>query len=403
MTSIKVRLYTYRATKKGTYPLVFQIIHQRKKRVIYSSYHLYKECFDEKKCRVISRRNKKIANVAEVNNNICHIVAEIQRTINVLEGRKKKYSVSDVIALYKEYCNNRMVLVYMENQMKILKDMKKYGTLSAYRSTYSRLVKFVGDDNKLLFSDITSFFLNNFILSLRKAELKENSINHYCRILRAVYNKAYAENISGTEANSPFRKVSFSSVSTVKRAIDGKSMKKIIHADMKNNYQLQWAKNIFLFSFYSRGMSFVDMACLKHSNIIDGVIYYRRKKTGHPLRVKIVPQLQQIIDSYRSDSPYVLPILSNDNKSLYNTYRNELRKYNNRLKQLSVELNLESPLTSYVARHSWATLARENGMPVSIISEGLGHNSEKVTYIYLDALNPKQLDSYNEKLSCLYI
>lgn len=121
------------------------------------------------------------------------------------------------------------------------------------------------------------------------------------------------------------------------------------------------------------------------------------------MRVKLVPQIQYIIEKYRHQGEFVLPILREGDKSLYNQYRNWLRKFNNDLKRLSLYLQLKIPLTSYVARHSWATLAHQNGTPVSVISECLGHKSEKITYIYLAALDPRTIDNVNKKISDMYL
>ena len=148
-------------------------------------------------------------------------------------------------------------------------------------------------------------------------------------------------------------------------------------------------------------MSFVDMACLRQENIRGDALYYKRRKTGGQLRVKIVPQLRQLIEKYRdgNEGGYILPILREGDKSLYRQYRSELRKFNNRLKKLSRDVGLDRPLTSYVARHSWATQLHDSGAPISVISQGLGHSSERVTYTYLAALSPHVIDSYSEKIS----
>jgi site-specific recombinase XerD len=364
MTSIKVHLYTYRVNRKGTYPLVFQILHRRKKRVIYSPYHLYKECFDEKHGRVINYRKKKVSNANEINDYIRSMMYELEAVVKLLEKQKKDYSASDIVISYKLHHNNSPVLVYMRKLMVQLREEKRIGTLTAYQSTFNRVVRFTGGKEDLCFGDITIQWLNLFIGSLKHAGLKGNTINFYYRMLRAIYNRACNDGLLGTEYDSPFRKVSFGSVKTVKHVIDGESIKQIIHARIECNQQLEMARDLFLFSFYSCGMSFVDMTCLEYKDIINDVIYYKRRRTGQPLRVTILPQMEEIIEKYRNGGPYVLPILNTGSKSLYTQYRNELRKFNNHLKQLSSLLNLERPLTSYVARYSWVALARKSNIPV---------------------------------------
>lgn len=402
MTSVKVRLYTYRANKEGTFPLVFQIIHSRKKRVIYTPFHLNKENFNNRKNCVVTRRRGTHIPVDKINEYIRKLTDELDRVIDFLDSQNMTYSVDDIVELYKSNQNNKGVLVYIKKLMVQLHEENRMGTLNAYKSTLNRLIRFPLLKENFCFCDLNVRWINNFIAYLKKEGLKENTISFYCRVLRAVYNRAYNEGIVGANGDSPFNRVSFSSVKTVKRAIKGEYIKKIANAKLSFDYRLERARDFFLFSFYCRGMSFIDMAYLRYENIMGDVIYYKRKKTGQPLRVKIVSELQKIIDKYKNDGPYLLPVIVDKNKSSYMQYRNELRKFNNYLKKLSVHLNLGYNLTSYVARHSWATLARDSGAPVSVISESLGHNSEKVTYTYLAALDPALVDSVNEKISCMY-
>ncbi|MBP1593060.1 MAG: Tyrosine type site-specific recombinase [Bacteroidetes bacterium] len=402
MTSIKVRLNTFRATKNGSYPLVFQILHKRKKKVIYSSYHLYSEFFDNKMMKIVNYKGRKCPHADEINEYIDSTVHSIESTLSFLEEQGRDFSVSDIVELYKSNKDNSFVIVYMRNLIMSLKDEGKTGTANAYQSTLNCLLRYLGKNRCFCFNEITVKWLNQFISWLHKADLKTNTVNFYLRILRAVYNRAYNEGVSGVCSFSPFRKISLASAKTTKRAIDSDSINQIVNATIDSDNRLVLARDLFLFSFYSRGMSFVDMAFLKYSNISDGVIYYIRSKTKQPIRVKLVEPLQEIIEKYRNRGEYVFPILNSGSKKLYNQYRSGLKRYNNHLRNLSLKLNLERPLTSYVARHSWATLARNSGVPVSVISEGLGHNTEKITYTYLASLDPFVLDSANENIIKLY-
>jgi site-specific recombinase XerD len=402
MSSIKVYLNTYRATKSGTYPLVFQIIHKRRKRVLYSSYHFFSESFDENKKQVVNRRGLRVPHADEINDYIASTVRSIELTLSLLEELENDFSVSDIIDLYNSSKDYSFVFVYMRKLITCMKEEGKMGTGNAYQSTLNCLIRFCGKNKCFCFSDITVAWLNDFVSWLRKSGLKTNTVNFYLRILRAVYNRASNEGISGVNPSSPFRKVSFANVKTVKRAIDGDSINRIVDAKVDHDRRLELSRDLFLFSFYSRGMSFVDMAFLKYSNITNGTIYYFRSKTKQPIQVRIVEPLRKLIEKYRNEDKYVLPILSSGSKSLYNQYRSGLRRYNTHLKSLSSVLGLKVPLTSYVARHSWATLARESGIPVSVISEGLGHSAEKITYTYLAALDPSVVDSANERIAGLY-
>ena len=402
MTSIKVCLNTYRVSKSGTYPLVFQILHKRKKRVLYSSYHLNSECFDKKVMQVVSCRGRRVPYFDEINEYIASTVHDLELALLFLEEQKPDFSVSDIVELYNSNKDNSFVFVYMRNLIAHLKEEGKMGTGNAYQSTLNCLIRFLGQDKHICFSDITVKWLNDFISWLNVSGLKANTVNFYLRILRAVYNRASNEGISGIDPLSPFHKITLGSVKTVKRAIDSDSINRIVDAKIENNHQLELSRDLFLFSFYSRGMSFVDMAFLKYSNISDGVIYFFRHKTKQPMQVRIVEPLLKLIEKYQNEGEYLLPILSSGSKSLYKQYRSALKRYNNQLKILSSTLNLKTSLTSYVARHSWATLARKSGISVAVISEGLGHSTEKITYTYLAALNPSVIDSANEIIANLY-
>ena len=152
-----------------------------------------------------------------------------------------------------------------------------------------------------------------------------------------------------------------------------------------------------MFSFFTRGMSFVDMVYLRNSDIHDGVLTYARHKTGQMLSMRIEPQLQHIIDRYSNASPYILPVLAKDDS--YDNYRQQQqRELNKFIRKIGVLLNIPEPLTFYVARHSWATLARDCGTPLTVISAGMGHTSERTTRIYLAQLDHNIIDKANRKI-----
>jgi integrase len=407
MVSIKVQLNKYRVKKDGTYPLVFQLIHNREKRLIYSSYHLFEKDFDENKMKVVTRRKKRLCD--EVNDYIDKTVLQIKEIVDLLEKQGKEFSTKDIVSRYKLNQNNNFLITYFQHQIQLLKAEGRTGTAYSYQSTLNCLVRFTGERELFSFKEINERWVNNFVCYLRSSGLKPNSVNFYLRILRAVYNKACNEDVEGTTTLSPFRVIAMNNVRTHKKAVDKSIMQQIAQVQFGNDPRKEFACDLFLFSFYCRGMPFVDMAYLKYSNIINGYVCYSRHKTGQPLKIKITEPLQILINKYQSDGEYVLPILGNGNFSssqLYLQYKSRLRQYNRELKAISESLNLPVTLSSYVSRHSWATLARENGIPVSVISEGMGHSSEKITYAYLAALDPCYIDDANEIILtdcfCLY-
>lgn len=156
---------------------------------------------------------------------------------------------------------------------------------------------------------------------------------------------------------------------------------------------------MFLFSFYTRGMSFVDMAYLKKTDLRNGILTYRRKKTGQLLSIEWTQQMQEIIDKYQlNTTQYLLSIILHEDGTERCQYLNQSMKINRNLKVIASLIQLQIPLSLYVARHSWATIARGKDIPLSVISEGLGHDSEMTTQIYLDSIKSCEVDKANRKI-----
>ena len=183
MASVKVHLYTYRPNREGTYPVVFQIIQNREKSIVFSPYHVYRECFDESHSRVVDYRNKKIENKEEINRYLHEELEKLKTIVRVQEDHGRKYTAFDIIKLYKSNRDDMLVYVYMQKIIDGLKEAKRLSTLNSYQSTMNCLIRYLGDKEDLCFSDITPRFLNGFIDYLKGTGLKENSINFYCRIL----------------------------------------------------------------------------------------------------------------------------------------------------------------------------------------------------------------------------
>ena len=162
---------------------------------------------------------------------------------------------------------------------------------------------------------------------------------------------------------------------------------------------MDFARDIFMFSFYTRGMSFIDMAYLKKKDLQGGTLSYRRQKTGQQLFVKWEKPMQEIVDKYNTNgTPYLLPIIRDMNADIRRQYKNAAHLVNDKLKKLGEKLGLTVPLTSYVARHGWASIARSRNIPLAIISEAMGHDSEKTTRIYLASLYTTSVDKANSRI-----
>jgi integrase len=217
------------------------------------------------------------------------------------------------------------------------------------------------------------------------------------RVLRAVYNRAVEEDLCTRQY--PFKNVYTGISKTVKRAVDEETIIRIKALDLSKFPVLVLARDLFMFSFYTRGMSFVDMANLTDDNLKAGYLIYTRSKTSQKLTIRTEPCMDEIIARYRDLrlSPFLLPIYHSESRDPVGA----LRTYNKRLVRISRLLGLEKPLSSYVSRHTWATLARHRGVSLPVISESMGHENEYTTRIYLASLEQSVIDQANAQVIAL--
>lgn len=292
---------------------------------------------------------------------------------------------------------SRMTLfVYMRIIINRMKSLGKIRTAEAYTSTLNSFCRFrQGVDIEL--EQIVPNVMIAYEIYLRDKRVIRNSSSFYMRILRAVYNRAVVE--LGIDNKSPFKYVYVGVDKTKKRAVSLECIKKIKQINLNNRQGLDFARDMFLFSFYTRGMSFVDMAYLRNDAVSKGELVYYRRKTGNRLSVKWESCMQKIVDKYRNNSKYyLLPIIKNDNKNERKQYINCLCSVNRNLKIIGRMIGLDIPLTMYVARHSWASIAKKSNVPLAVISEGMGHSSETTTQIYLAAIDSTRVDRVNSHI-----
>ena len=222
-----------------------------------------------------------------------------------------------------------------------------------------------------------------------------NTVSFYMRIVRAVYNRAVEKEL--IEQRHPFRHVYTGIDKTVKRAVPLKVIRRIKELDLVLRPHIDYARDMFLFSFYTRGMSFIDMAYLRKSDLKNGLLTYRRKKTAQQLVIKWERCMEEIVAKYRAtyDTEYLLPIITNPSGDVRRQYRNAIFRVNSALKEVARVAGLAVPLTMYCARHSWASAAKSKNIPIAVISEGMGHDSEETTRIYLASLDTNVVDRAN--------
>lgn len=281
-------------------------------------------------------------------------------------------------------------LTYIQN----LKKEKRIRYAGMLEVSYNSFIKF----NRHLdipFSDIDVAWLKKYELWMKEQNLSVSTISTRIRHLRVVFNLAIAEHSIKHDCY-PFRvyKVSKLNKQTPKRAIAKKDVMRIMGYQGKSEMECL-AIDVFVFSYLNAGINFIDIAKLKHSNIVESHLIYNREKTKKLINVPLQPKALEIIAKYQNDkSPYLFPILSPFHKTeiqIANRLHKVLAKINKHLKEIGDNLNLPIPLTTYVARHSYATVLKRAGVSTSIISESLGHSSERVTQIYLDSFDNEQV------------
>lgn len=268
-------------------------------------------------------------------------------------------------------------------------------TAEAYQSALNSLNRFLNNKH-IQMTDITENLMENYESYLINRSVCLNTVSFYMRILRAVYKRAVKKKF--VVDCFPFQQVYTGVAKTHKRSVGIDGIRKIREYTPKDKSE-KFAKDMFMFSFYTRGMSFVDMALLKKTDISGGYLEYRRKKTGQMIRIKWEPSMQAIVDNQKSENDiYLLPIIRKAGKGERNQYRYTQYLVNKELKSIGTNLHLNICLTMYVARHSWASIAKSINVPLTVISEAMGHTSEKMTTIYLSSIDETKIHKENERI-----
>lgn len=287
----------------------------------------------------------------------------------------------------------------VEARIQRLYEQDKSKTAENYACSLSQFKQFRKDQD-ISIKELSVNLMKDFQSYLIGKGLKMNTISLYMRMLRAAYNYALDEEIILVDKR-PFRKVFTGQEKTRKRAVKKNIVKQFMQADLNTDKKLEFSRDMFLFSIYTQGMAFVDIAYLTKDQIRYGCITYQRRKTNRRLNIIIHPCAQEIINKWSvkdPDCPYLFPILYNQKKKKYRKYCSALRMHNKRLARISTLLKIDEPLSSYVARHTWASLAKQNGIKVPVISEAMGHTNTETTAIYLTSLDWGVIASANKKV-----
>ena len=282
----------------------------------------------------------------------------------------------------------------MEHVIGRLRQLKHSGTARNYSAALGSFKRF-RDNEDIPMEAIGHILMEDYQAYLTSTGVVPNSISFYMRILRAVYNRAVEQGL--TEDRKPFRTVFTGTEKTLKRAISIHDIKRIRDLDLSTRPNLEFARDLFFFLFLCRGMSFIDAVFLKKTDVRNGVLTYRRQKTGQMLHIKVIQPIRELIDRYSNkDSPYLLPVITSSGGDERKQYEAVLRRVNNALKAIAGMVKLPIPLTTYVSRHAWASIAKSKNVPVNVISDALGHDSIATTQVYLASIDASVIDRANE-------
>lgn len=273
----------------------------------------------------------------------------------------------------------------------------QFRTAEAYRATLNCWLRFIDPEKAMPWKLVTSRSMTLFADYLKKRGATKNTQSFYFRILRAVCNRA-RETGEAELHDKLFDNVYTGKARTRKRALPIEDIRKIAAAEPKNRNE-QLARDMFIFSFITRGMAPIDMALLRKGNIVDGRLAYRRHKTGRAITMEWITEMREIADRYvRDGSDYLFPLVSSDGAEGWKQFKRGSQVINYHLRKLGKRLNMPMHLTLYVARHSWATVAKGAGIPTALISDAMGHSSERMTQVYLGSIDVGRIDIENRKI-----
>ena len=393
MTSIKIKFRPSTVEdKEGS--IYIQIIHNRVVRQLNTDYRIFASEWDEKSETIIA--NGERTNIVNaIKERLSWDIARLKKVITKLDTEQSRYSADEVITAYHKLTKDVSLFSFWHGVIAQLKQLGKVRTSETYTATLKSFMSF-REDQDVPIDGISSDMMLMYEAYLKGKGVRMNTISFYMRNFRAVYNRAVEKGL--TPQNNPFRHVYTGVEKTLKRAIPIKDIKALKELDLSMKPSLGFARDMFMFSFYTRGMSFVDMAYLRKTDLHNGILTYRRRKTGQKLTIKWEKCMAEIVAKYPvSQTDYLLPIIKNQGNER-RQYDNALHLVNYRLKGLSDMLKLQRPLTMYVARHSWASAAKAKNIPLSVISEGMGHDSEATTQIYLASLETSVVDKANKMI-----
>jgi site-specific recombinase XerD len=389
MASITVFFKDTQALKDGQYSIFLRVTHHRKHKYIKIGTST-KELWDYEN----NLPKKKHPFYRELITNIKHKEALASKQFLNLENDDTSFTADEIKRTLKAENKKVTVFSYYDTVVQRLLKEGRLGYSDIFKANLSSLKKY-RSDRDFNFSDIHTEFITGYVSYLQENEIKENTIFLHLRNFKTLINYARKDNIVRDTYN-PFKEISFSKyrkIKTEKRAIRIDKTMEIESFQPEKESRLWHSKNYYLFSYYTMGTNFVDMAKLTWDNIQSDILIYTRTKTKKEYKIPLNDKAKAILSYYRENErgKYIFPILTDEKYKSPNQkqarIKRILRYMNADLKVIGAALGLETKFTSYVARHTAATTLKRSGQSIQVIKELMGHDSEKTTEIYLDELD----------------
>lgn len=382
--------------KEGT--LYFQIIHKRVARTVFTDCRVFTSEWDSVSSSVIiggtDERKAYLEMVAS------KLKWSMERFTKIIAGREKgmaDYSVDDIVSEYNRQPECPTLFNFIRSMITKKTAAKRDGTAKTYSDSLASFSSF-RNGKDITFDDLNEDIINQYEAWMKNKGLKRNSSSCYLRTFKTLYLKAVELGL--TEDKDIFRHVFTGFATTTKRAISIDAIKAIRKLNLENNPALAFARDMFMLSLYLQGMAFVDIAYLKKSDIRNGQLRYSRKKSGQTLTISWEKPMQEIVDAYShltKDTPYLLPIITKQDGTERKQYEKAEHNVNRNLKKIGEMAGLHIPLTTYVARHSWASIMRDMGNDITVVGKGLGHSDIKTTQIYLSTIDNSTVMKANKR------
>jgi len=404
-TSLKLSLDTRRIRKDGSYPIIIRLGHFQKTTSISTGHSVPINYWDDSRQR-IRNTYKRVKAINFLNNLLVKQLSNANDVINRLQDCEELDFMS-IKEVKDKIVNKSKYESFLEFATELAEDLRlseRLGTARTYKEVVSVLKSSINSSD-VKFNEINYDFLKSFErFHLSKPSNSLNGLAAYMRTIRSIYNQGIKRGLISKDAY-PFKSYQIRTEPTAKRAMNSENLKKIVLLQLEKGSWPFHYRNYFLLSYMLFGMSFIDMAFLKMSNVVDGRIKFQRKKTSKLYDIKITCQMNQLLDFYisgKKKDDFILPIVRRETLDLqYKDVHGARKRYNKGLRRIAEICQIDEHLTSYVSRHSFATHAMLKQIPLPAISAMLGHSSMATTQIYLKSLPNNIIDSYQEQLNII--